>query len=36
MCETRDPVSVTIIGKPRGARILPAPPYDPGGLNLRG
>jgi dimethylglycine dehydrogenase len=36
MCATRDPLSVTIIGKPCSARILPAPPYDPGGLKLRG
>jgi dimethylglycine dehydrogenase len=35
MCETRDPLSVTIIGQPQAARILPAPPYDPTGSRLR-
>jgi dimethylglycine dehydrogenase len=36
MCQTRDPLTVTIIGQPRPARILPAPPYDPAGTRLRG
>jgi dimethylglycine dehydrogenase len=35
-CETTDPLSVTILGKPRAARILRAPPYDPTGSKLRG
>ena len=35
-CETSDPLSVTILGKPRAARILRAPPYDPTGSKLRG
>ncbi len=35
-CATTDPLSVTILGKPRAARILPAPPYDPTGSKLRG
>jgi glycine cleavage system aminomethyltransferase T len=35
-CETSEPVSVTILGKPRAARILYAPPYDPTGAKLRG
>jgi dimethylglycine dehydrogenase len=35
-CETSDPLSVTILGKPRTARILRAPPYDPTGSKLRG
>jgi dimethylglycine dehydrogenase len=34
-CETREELSVTIIGRPRTARILPAPPYDPLGSLLR-
>jgi dimethylglycine dehydrogenase len=33
---TSDPLSVTLLGKPRAARILPAPPYDPTGAKLRG
>jgi dimethylglycine dehydrogenase len=36
MCNSQDPLSVTVIGKPRSARILPAPPYDPTGAKLRG
>ena len=35
-CETSDPLSVTILGKQRAARILRAPPYDPTGSKLRG
>ncbi len=35
-CETSDPLSATILGKPRAARILRAPPYDPTGSKLRG
>jgi dimethylglycine dehydrogenase len=35
-CDTSEPMSVTILGKPRAARILPAPPYDPTGSRLRG
>jgi dimethylglycine dehydrogenase len=35
-CETSDPLSVTILGRPRVARILCAPPYDPTGSKLRG
>ena len=35
-CETSGPLSVTILGKPRAARILRAPPYDPTGSKLRG
>ena len=35
-CETSDPLSVTILGTPRAARILRAPPYDPAGSKLRG
>jgi dimethylglycine dehydrogenase len=35
-CATTEPLSITILGKPRGARILPAPPYDPTGSRLRG
>ena len=35
-CQTREPLTVTIIGQPRPARILPAPPYDPAGTRLRG
>ena len=33
---TSDALSVTILGKPRQARLLPEPPYDPRGLLLRG
>ena len=33
---TTDPLSVTILGQPRPARILRAPPYDPTGSKLRG
>ena len=33
---TQDPLSVTIIGVPRTARILATPPYDPQGTKLRG
>jgi len=33
---TTEPLSVTILGKPRTARILRAPPYDPTGSKLRG
>jgi dimethylglycine dehydrogenase len=36
LCATTDALSVTILGKPRAARILPEPPYDPRGLLLRG
>jgi dimethylglycine dehydrogenase len=36
LCTTTDPLSVTILGKPREARLLPEPPYDPRGLLLRG
>jgi dimethylglycine dehydrogenase len=36
LCTTKDPLSVTILGKPREARLLPEPPYDPRGLLLRG
>jgi dimethylglycine dehydrogenase len=36
LCTTQDPLSVTILGKPREARLLPEPPYDPRGLLLRG
>jgi dimethylglycine dehydrogenase len=32
---TSDALSVTILGKPRQARLLPEPPYDPRGLLLR-
>ena len=32
----QDPLSVTIIGVPRAARILGEPPYDPSGSRLRG
>ena len=35
-CGTTEPLSVTILGKPRAARILRAPPYDPTGSKLRG
>jgi len=35
-CQTREPLTVTIIGQPRPARILLAPPYDPAGTRLRG
>jgi len=35
-CETSDLLSVTILGRPRAARILRAPPYDPTGSKLRG
>jgi dimethylglycine dehydrogenase len=35
-CQTREPLTVTIIGQPCPARILPAPPYDPAGTRLRG
>jgi dimethylglycine dehydrogenase len=35
-CTTDDPLNVTILGQPRAARILPAPPYDPTGSRLRG
>jgi len=35
-CSTQDPLSVTIIGVPRPARILAAPPCDPSGSRLRG
>ena len=35
-CQTRDPLTVTVIGQPHPARILPAPPYDPAGTRLRG
>jgi dimethylglycine dehydrogenase len=35
-CQTRQPLTVTVIGQPRPARILPAPPYDPAGKRLRG
>jgi dimethylglycine dehydrogenase len=35
-CATTDPLSVTILGRPRAARILRAPPYDPAGSKLRG
>jgi len=35
-CETSDPLSVTILGKPRAARILHVAPYDPAGSKLRG
>ena len=35
-CETSDPLSVTILGKPRAARILHVAPYDPAGSILRG
>jgi dimethylglycine dehydrogenase len=35
-CETSNPLSITILGKPRAARILRAPPYDPTGAKLRG
>ena len=30
------PLVVTVVGEPRSARTLPAPPYDPLGLRLRG
>ena len=33
---TREPLSVTILGVPRTARILHTPPYDPAGARLRG
>ena len=36
LCRTRDPLSVTLIGKPRAARVLEAAPYDPHGTKLRG
>jgi dimethylglycine dehydrogenase len=36
LCRTRDPLSVTLIGKPRVARVLDAAPYDPHGTKLRG
>jgi len=36
LSRTQDPLSVTIIGVPRSARILGAPPYDPTGSRLRG
>jgi dimethylglycine dehydrogenase len=36
MHDTQQTLSVTIIGQPRSARILPAPPYDPTGAKLRG
>ena len=36
LCTTSDPLSVTILGQPRAARILPTPPYDPTGSRLRG
>jgi dimethylglycine dehydrogenase len=36
LASTQDVLSVTILGKPRAARILPEPPYDPRGLLLRG
>ena len=35
-CQTRESLSVTVLGRPRTARILPAPPYDPHGTLLRG
>jgi dimethylglycine dehydrogenase len=35
-CASSDPLSVTILGRPRAARILRAPPYDPAGAKLRG
>jgi dimethylglycine dehydrogenase len=35
-CESNEPLSVTILGQPRPARILRAPPYDPTGAKLRG
>jgi dimethylglycine dehydrogenase len=36
LCTTGEPLSVTILGKPRPARLLPEPPYDPRGRLLRG
>lgn len=36
LCTTGDPLSVTILGKPRPARLLTEPPYDPRGQRLRG
>jgi dimethylglycine dehydrogenase len=36
LAQTRDPLTVSVIGVPRAARILPAPPYDPAGTHLRG
>jgi dimethylglycine dehydrogenase len=33
---TREPLSVTLVGVPRRARVLDAPPYDPHGTKLRG
>jgi dimethylglycine dehydrogenase len=35
-CQTHDPLTVTVVGQPRPARILPVPPYDPAGARLRG
>jgi dimethylglycine dehydrogenase len=35
LSRTQDPLSVTIIGVPRPARILASPPYDPHGSRLR-
>jgi dimethylglycine dehydrogenase len=35
-CQTGERLTVTIIGQPCTARILPAPPYDPAGSRLRG
>ena len=34
--EDRPEVSVYVVGEPRTARILTAPPYDPAGAKLRG
>jgi dimethylglycine dehydrogenase len=34
--DTRDEVTVYVVGDPRPARILDEPPYDPRGLRLRG
>lgn len=34
--EAGDPLSVHVVGEERAARVLPAPPYDPRGLRLRG
>jgi dimethylglycine dehydrogenase len=36
VADAGEDVTVYVIGDPRNARILPEPPYDPGGSRLRG
>jgi dimethylglycine dehydrogenase len=35
LARTTDPLTVSVIGVQRAARVLPAPPYDPSGARLR-